>query len=141
MKKSGRILVVAELAREYGFKDVGGNTNLFMNRSEPVDQLKQITNYKALRVFILLLYINKQILHEIFTTETSFVSHNKKCLMALPFFLTHHGSNSIAMDRTQHGSINNNGSIANCMTETVRGKRLKIGIYLVYIIMLDGNQN
>ena len=24
MKKSGRILIVAELAREYGFKDVGG---------------------------------------------------------------------------------------------------------------------
>ena len=37
MKKSGRILVVAELAREYGFKDVGGNTNLSMNRSKPPD--------------------------------------------------------------------------------------------------------
>ena len=24
MKKSGRILIAAELAREYGFKDVGG---------------------------------------------------------------------------------------------------------------------
>ena len=24
MKKTGRILIVAELAREYGFKDVGG---------------------------------------------------------------------------------------------------------------------
>lgn len=28
MKKTGRILIVAELAREYGFKDVGGLSSI-----------------------------------------------------------------------------------------------------------------
>ena len=32
MKKSGRILIVAELAREYGFKDVGGKSVFYVVR-------------------------------------------------------------------------------------------------------------
>lgn len=38
MKKSGRILIVAELAREYGFKDVGGMLVYLVSNSGEFDQ-------------------------------------------------------------------------------------------------------
>ena len=38
MKKSGRILIVAELAREYGFKDVGGTLVYLVSNSGKFDQ-------------------------------------------------------------------------------------------------------
>ena len=37
MKKSGRIQIVAELAREYGFKDVGGKLKCFPSLLPVVD--------------------------------------------------------------------------------------------------------
>ena len=38
MKKSGRILIVAELAREYGFKDVGGVLLYLVSNSSEFDR-------------------------------------------------------------------------------------------------------
>lgn len=40
MKKSGRILIVAELAREYGFKDVAGNQPLSIRQVKKIAQVE-----------------------------------------------------------------------------------------------------
>ena len=45
MKKSGRILVVAELAREYGFKDVGGLLELSSYLTYETSLEKSHSNY------------------------------------------------------------------------------------------------
>ena len=54
MKKSGRILIVAELAREYGFKDVGGTLVYLVSNSGKFDQ--------AMILFLSYFFVKKYLL-------------------------------------------------------------------------------